>query len=433
MSEHERESAIAAYDELDVSAGSELRDELLRHLDAEAQDARLKLTDPFGPGTSNLTGGMLAWYQGSIRGRRDAALRAIADAFRDIAANRNAGGVFLDRDLQQVQIDLAQTKRDLKRSQQDQHSTLHKALADMEAMERRLEREFNELRDKENNRPPRILNWALYGTVLLAISISEMMLNFETFNSLNFFTPFIASAFALLIGAGLAFAAHLHGTLFKQLEYYTGVKERDSKRWAAWQVFGLGTLALTTVLTAVGYARSQYLADYLTTREMLGGGGDTDAFWVIGGSLLGNVIVWIVGVIFAYILHDRNPDYPEKAVELNRATTKRRRLEARLEGPVRREIERAEAAAADASEKLKAADRAQRGAKGYREAQAYLGRLISQDGRVIAALSAYRTQLRSQNKIDGAQVLIPAAGKSDEYDTAPLSDYGHYDLELKLV
>lgn len=433
MADSQLESALSSYETLDVSAESELRRQLFAHLDTEAADKTVKLSDPYSTGPAHLTDGMLNWFNAHVSGLRSAALQAVSDAFSAVATERKAQGTFVERDRHRIEARLMAAKRNLRRSHRDQHQGKYKERDELRKQENELQHQFNALRDKEGNRPPRILNWGLYLPVLLAVGVAELMLNFETFNALNFFTPFIATAFAMVIGACLAFAAHLHGTLLKQLEYHIGVKERDSKRMAAWKMFGLGTTALTVVLVAVGYARAQYLSDYIQMQDVFSGGGDTNGFWVIAGSLLGNVIVWIIGVIFAYMMHDRNPDYPEKAVELRKASAERARLERRLEEPLRREIERLEAEAADELEKLEASDQAQRGLESYRAASSLLGRFKAQDGRVLAALSAYRSELKTRNTIQGAEIAIPSAADAASYDYAPLSDYGLYDLELKLT
>lgn len=231
-----------------------------------------------------------------------------------------------------------------------------------------------------------------YWLFLAFIGVAEMLVNFESFSSVPFFTPAIATGSTLLIAAALAMSSHLHGTFLRQFHSRFGPQARDGDRAAALRMLGLGTLCLAAVLAAVAYARSSYFADILLEATVLGSAAPN---WlaIVGGSMIMNLVVWIVGVIGAFIAHDEDHLFPESLIERNRAEAKVRALQATVGKPLQRDFERIDAEAEKQAEQARNKDRAFAHTPAYASGRALFAAVKAQDARVTALLEAYRSKL----------------------------------------
>ena len=121
-------------------------------------------------------------------------------------------------------------------------------------------------------------------------------------------------------------------TLLRQARVLFDPSQDDIDRLVGWRMLGIGTLALAVVLGTVWYARSAYFADELRVAGVFGRDAPT-AFATIGGSLLGNVAVWLGGVILAFLVHDPDPHFPKSLKDWKGKSTRARQLQVSLERP----------------------------------------------------------------------------------------------------
>ena len=133
-----------------------------------------------------------------------------------------------------------------------------------------------------------------------------------------------AAATAIILGALLAFAAHGHGTLLKQWAFCFNRARTRAQRFTDWRLLALSTFGLLIVLSAAGgsrYAAVMRLVTNAPTITLLGAEADIDINPVrdVLISLLGNLGAWVVGVFWAYIGHDPDPEYMEAGHERERA------------------------------------------------------------------------------------------------------------------
>jgi hypothetical protein len=168
--------------------------------------------------------------------------------------------------------------------------------------------------------------WGYHSTYILAIActgIAEWFINYDVF--LRFLqVPAWAAATAIILGALLAFAAHGHGTLLKQWAYRFGPARTRAQRFTDWRFLALSTFGLLIVLTAAGgsrYAAVMRLIGSVPSVSLLGAEAEIDINPLrdVLISLLGNLGAWVVGVFFAYIGHDPDPEYMEAAHEREKA------------------------------------------------------------------------------------------------------------------
>jgi hypothetical protein len=436
MTEHNSgDQALSDYEALDLGEGSALRRSLLDKADDEAASRDIRLSDCWNEkNPAFLTGEMLSWYRTEISPARQRALNAVGAAFSAIGAEGKKDTVFLEKERQVQRIKLQNRKRDIMREQREGRRADFVKLTALRNEEEQLRHEYNSIRAREKNREPQMLNFPLYVILLFFIGIVEIFINYDSFRSLSWSTPFLALGMSIVVAIALALASHWHGTVLKQWDYYFGRRERDTHRFTAWRMLCLGTLALTLVLSSVVYARWSFLGDYLDMRDTFGEGADgVSAFMVVGGSVLGNVLVWIVGIFIAWLLHDRNPEFPEKRKALRRKEVQAARIADSLEKERKREFERAEAAYSDEIERLENADKAQAPAGSYQTARTLYDRFCAQDGKLLAALFAYRSQLIRQSNGGESRILVPANDDPDDLRSYPLGDYVKFDPELRLM
>ena len=173
---------------------------------------------------------------------------------------------------------------------------------------------FDERRLAHGNRDATL--WAYhpaYWLALACIGVMEWLINYDTF---FLFTgvPAIAAGATLILGVLLAFAAHGHGTVWKQWSYRFDSARERSERHGSWRLLALSTLALAVVIAAAGGSR------YAAAMHAQAGGGmanilgaeavvASDPSRDVALSLLANVGAWLVGCFLAYFAHDADPDY----------------------------------------------------------------------------------------------------------------------------
>ncbi|MCH8488989.1 MAG: GtrA family protein [Oceanicaulis sp.] len=428
-----KHASLSAYETMDFSENSDLRKQLLARVQDEAGSAEIRLSDPLSyDSPSYLTQEMLSWYRTSVNPVRQAALTDIAEEFQALGKSNQTDGIFIERERQRLSISLGRKKRDIYREQREQKKLALDKIQSLKKEEDRLTNEYNTIRAREGNREPKVTNTPLYVFLLLIVGVVEVLINFDSFNTLSWSTPFLALGLSVVVAIALALASHWHGTVLRQWNYYFGKRERDENRWAAWRMLALGSLALSVVLASVAYARVSFLADYILLNQQLGGTDRTSSFMMIAGTLLGNVLVWIVGIFIAWLMHDRNPEFPEKRKALNKVAAQISDLSNNLERERRRELQRAEAEFADELEKLENAERAQKAASSYGAARAAFQKFSVQDGRVLAALAAYRAALIRKASKTETKLLVPHMDDETVFRSCDVSEYERHDIELKL-
>ena len=238
----------------------------------------------------------------------------------------------------------------------------------------------------------KVLNRPLYLFVLfVAIFGSEAALNLEAFEALPWATPFIAWGATIVIGLAVGLAAHYHGTVFQQYGYWFGADQDDSKRGPAWRMVLGGLAALSFSLAFVYYARSAYFASYIGA---LAGFGQSDVnfdvLWVIGGSLLGNMIVYLVGVLWAYLLHDPDPEFAALKKTIDEESAQAEKIKRRLELLRQRDIEQINASFKRKSDEAERASKLLMSQKSLAWPDELFKKFQAKDGEALALLHNYR-------------------------------------------
>jgi len=170
----------------------------------------------------------------------------------------------------------------------------------------------------------------LYFVALFCVGVTEWLINYTTF-FLFFGVPAIAAGTTIILAVLLAFASHGHGSILKQWTHRFGHHAERIKRIADWRLLVLATLALFVVLGAAGGSR--YIAALHVMRAQAGPnilGSDvmvqTNPGIDVMLSLLANLGAWLVGIFFAYVSHDIDPEFMEATAQRQSAWRKFHRL-----------------------------------------------------------------------------------------------------------
>jgi hypothetical protein len=374
--------ALKAYLDLDFLTGGTIAKNLMDRAEDEAAKDPIGLTDIVGQVPANLTEEMENWYQACVSPDRGAALHAICQLYQEQSEQGKADGFLLP--LRQGTLDENLLKDKLK-FYHDHNERFHTQSEEIQETQKKA----------ELGRDAFVTNQTLYlGVMVFVIFGSEAAINLESFEALPWATPAIAWGATILIGIAIGLAAHYHGTVYKQYGYYFGPAEDDTKRGPAWRMFIGGSTALSVALAFIYYARSAYLAAYMSSVGDFGQGSESHNFiWVVGGSLLGNILVYLVGTLWAYMMHDQDPQFPEQKIVVEKLGNKLALLKGSMESARARGLEQMNAAHKKALETARRVNFAISAQPRYRKAQEQFACLTRQDDAVIALLLSYRTKL----------------------------------------
>jgi hypothetical protein len=378
----------------DFTTEGALGRELMANAQWEATADEISLSDIAGSEPPNLTPAMLGWYQSHVAPARKEAISALSRYFADLSATDKAGGFAFA--LREGSLD-EQLLRDKLKLYKDHSDRFHGEAAQIRQIQAQLEEERRryESRKAELGRDARILNRPLYLSVLaLVIFGSEAALNLESFEALPWATPAIAWGATIIIGMAIGLAAHYHGTVYRQWAYYFGPAEDDTKRGPAMRMFIGGATTLTLALAFVYYARSAYLLAYTSSVGTFGQGSpDGGLVWIVAGSLLGNMLVYLTGVLWAYLLHDSDPDFVESRICVAALEKTLAGLEKRMEDFRTRALDQLNAGHKRSLEAARRSYASVCTQPRFRQAQDLFARVQKKDDEVLALLLAYRIKL----------------------------------------
>lgn len=423
------DSPVTLYTSLNLSSGGELAQELFSQVEYEAQLDHIVLSDHQGSTPSNLTPAMAAWYAG-IASYRNGALDQVASTLDKTDDGEGVYGVFLERALSKVKDAQLSRKRDAVRHHREKHLANYERLNEAQKAYSQSRLRYAELMARHGREAKLTPMW--YWPFLAVIGLAEMLINFEAFNAVSFFTPAIATGSTLAIAAGLAYSSHLHGTFLRQFHSRFGPHARDGDRAAAWRMFSLGSLCLAAVLAAVAYARNSYFGDILLENAILGNAAPS---WlaIVGGSMLMNLVVWIVGVIGAFIAHDEDHRFPDALVERNKAEKKFRGLQALVNRPLQQQFLRIDAESEKEAAEAKNKDRSFSHSAAYETGRAQFAIVRAQDAKVQALLEAYRSKLL--HALGKSHIVFEKQAELSTEDVEQISaqEYAAHRIELKYL
>ncbi|MBY5721782.1 hypothetical protein HFO33_35425 [Rhizobium leguminosarum] len=400
--------SINSYRDLDLRPEGEIVNQLLSAVEAESGNQTIRLTDRVGSTPANLTPMMSSWYVSYIAGPRGQALDSIAAVLGANKDESRSRGVFLEREVSAEENLRIERKRQALRASREKRAAEYDRYSESRIEYQKAKDAYDELWARHGREAKSTSLW--YIPLLILIGIPEILINFESFGAIRIYTPAIALGVTIVVALALAYASHVHGTFLRQYEARFGAHQRDGDRAAALRILGLGTTALILAMSSVYYARSTLLEDQILENSVIGGDAPS-GLYVIGGSMIGNLGVWIIGALIAFFAHDEDHHFPEALNNKNKAEKKMYTLRESINGPLKREFEKVDATCEKAIEQAKNKHSTLGVNKDFADGRTLFAQLKEQDTQVIAALQAYRLKLIGAVK-----------GRSQRYEVQPEID-----------
>lgn len=378
--------AVRDYVELDLSAGSSALLWLEQRAMEEEQDedALVTLSSDLEQSPAGLTPTMSAWYARFVASRRHGAIEAVRSRFEGDRV-KDIPSVLLESELDRVANETVHAKH---RAQKE----FHAKNAQLRTEAEELARDYEMMLAEQGGRRPRMISPAIYALGLAFVVMLELFLNFESFMAVSFIgSPFLATGITGLVAIAVGAAAHLHGSLLRQWDYYFGPHDKV-RRFQGWRMASIGGTLLSVALGAVLGARYYYILPLIEQARMLG----SEPPSLVGSlsfMVAGNIIVYLAGVAWAYMTHDEIPDYPSVK---RRADAKRAAYDQAFKSQVSDELARLEQKMAVEQKKIRGRARAQESSPNHLANRQLFSLVKQKDEEVCAVLLDHRAKLTRQ-------------------------------------
>ncbi|KPQ31601.1 MAG: hypothetical protein HLUCCX21_03320 [Porphyrobacter sp. HL-46] len=415
---------IEKYVSLDLGPNSEAAKALNAKLADEAASPRLSLSADSDDTCPAVTSAMRAWLNAHVSPVRRNAIAEIEAAARRIKIGKKTDGILAEKELSAAEQSRHERRGKIYSGYHDKNGAL---LDEIEFAED----EYDRMRIKEGARDAKVPNPVLeWGILFPLILIPEALLNFESFRR----APIVGSdamalGITILVGVAIAVAAHLIGSYAKQFNFYSrpddeGIQGDGFRKWS------IGSALLTAALAAVASARYYYLIPLAAQAEMIGQDPPNIAVQ-IGGSLIGNVVVFLIGAAFTFLLHDTNPLFTEKRVVLD----KKKKLAAALrKNEVDDQLKQVDLRYKQRTDEIAVLAQQMNGLDGYNELREAFSRIQAKDSEVVSLLESYKGSLVSRLEARGDDFrfkknVIGLDRNGDSIDIA-LSDFAASGVRL---
>jgi hypothetical protein len=423
---------VDAYCNLDLRPDGKIIKTLMsqRALNREGKTADLVLSDVVGSAPSNITPHMRNWFNSNIERLRKPALDEVNNILAKASPDSNVGGALLERKIDQITDNQVISKRKAQKQNQQQNTSQFSILEENKKSYEESRRMYDRRR-MELRREPKMIG-KLYWLMIAFVGVFELFINFAAFNGLEMTTQFTATGSVAIVAMLLALSSHYIGTFIKEFQFRFGDRSRDGDRGIAYRQLAMSMIGLFIVLGAVWYARADYLNGKILEASMMGGK-PPSYISTIGGSLIQNLGVWVVGIIIAYMWHDSDPEFPELRKSRDYHSKNYRKLEQELSGKLEKEYRRIDNEAKNQITDAKHFDTSISHEAYFLEARNQFDRLSSQDATVIGMLQQYQSEfveISAENEtviqiIDDANV----SGKRE----ITSSEFGSIQFSLKHV
>lgn len=388
--------AVQAYLDLDLKPQSDAVKSLFDMTPEDAGRTNHSLTAEGHELCAGITPAMAAWLTGYVAPTRQNAIGVVAAMARRITVGRNTEGILAEKEIDAAERHRAQRRNEIYNEYHDRNGELLKAVDIAED-------EYDRLRVRENGRDAKVPNPLVeWGVLFPLILIPEALLNFESFRK----APIVASdamalGITILVGLAIAVAAHLLGSFVKQFNFYMKPDDEKSKGEGL-RKLTLGLVLLLAALASVASARYYYLVPMIEQADMIGGE-RPNMFASVGGSLIGNLVVFLLGAAFTFLLHDSNPLFTEKRVNLIKS---RKQLDQIRRREIDQPLSDVDLQLKRRKDEIDVLVRQMEGAEGYAAMREVFSNIAAKDIEAAAALQAYKTRLVARLEEYGNQIVF---------------------------
>lgn len=414
-------TALQDYLDIDLKQDGAIAKDLVARASSEASLDGIELSELVGSQPANVTPEMADWYQMYIESPRTQALHAVSLLFKERSDPAKGEGFLTQTRLGSLEEDLLRRKFQVYQNHAQKNVATSEQIRELNNKIAELTHRYD-VRKAELGRDAKLFNGTLYFLVLLFVLFgSESALNLEAFEALPWATPAIAWGATIIIGLSIGLAAHYHGTVLKQWAYYFGADQDDTRRGPAWRMLLSGSAALFVALWFVYYARSAYFASYVASVSSFGQAASGSFLWMVGGSLLGNFLVYLAGTLWAYLMHDSDPQFVDDRKALEKTRDQCRALKQKLEVSRHRDVEQLNAKYKRRVEETERASRLIMEQQSLSWPSELFRKLQAKDAQVIALLHNYRQELVRSMGIDAKKAKFVACCDDPHCATEPLT------------
>ncbi|MBY9068223.1 toll/interleukin-1 receptor domain-containing protein [Hyphomonas sp. WL0036] len=299
------DGAIATYLSLDIRAAAE---PLFSSARMESTFDRIALTSAYDEASvaDGLTPAMSSWYATYVAPLRQPAILQAEQVSTEPTSANQLSGLLLPRKLDQLKYHLMARRKEIISRFRNENEALIREREEAQI-------EYERMRAEEFGRDAKVPNrYFVWGVLLPLIMLPQALLNFEIFRQV----PFIGSnlqalGVTILVGVGLSVAANLVGRFVRQFNFYT----RTDNNYVGWPLWVLGTLLLALTLSIVGYARYYYSISTVE-QSVIQGWTLSNLILQVASFLMGNIVVFFLGVGINFMLYDKNPEFADAARKL---------------------------------------------------------------------------------------------------------------------
>jgi hypothetical protein len=222
--------------------------------------------------------------------------------------------------------------------------------------------------------------------------LPEFLINWDSFLKIPGFTMAYATGLIIVVAIAFAFSAHSVGRILKQWKELFGGHVGKTEKMKSRRELSVGIALFLFGFAAVGWGRWYFIQTAILEKSILQGGGlDVTDILQFAGAMLGNVIVYLLGLLWSFLKHDAMPEFSELRTEVDTLEARRLRLFERfLTSRNQQHIQKAQRAL----EKLSQQEQLQRKQLDrYNEARQLFGVLRRKDEEIVAVLNEYKVRL----------------------------------------
>lgn len=383
--------SLKEYESLDLTRRSDTAKDLFDRVSGEGSQSTIVLTSIYSADSTPalLTQEMSAWFHSFILPYRSGAIEEVHDEFK----RRNLK-------LFEQEVDKIEQKKLAEIANERAYLRQNKKVEFLRTRFAELSSQYDTL---QLNYGREALVWQplWYWTVLSCFMLPEFLINWDSFLKIPGFTPAYATGLMLVVAVAFGFSAHSVGRIIKQWKELFGGHVEFTERRKAKRELIVGTSLFLIAITAVGWGRWFFIQGAILEKTILRGGGleFSDLVQFIG-AMLGNILVYLLGLLWSFVKHDSIPGFSEVRYELTKVQTKL--IAAFNKYLTSRNQQHLQRAQKDITQAQRVED-SQKKREGYPQARQQFSRLKNKDSEVRALLMEYRNRLLTKLKSDQLQ------------------------------
>jgi hypothetical protein len=386
--------SLRDYERLDLTRKSDVVKDLFERAPIESAQPIIVLTPVYASDETPafLTQEMSAWYASYIQPSRSSALQEIQDEFK----RRNLKCIEQELgNIEQKKLREFSNERALLR-QNNNVEFLRSRFADLSARYEILK--LNNGRDALEWKP------VSYWMILFAFMLPEFLINWDSFLKIPGFTPAYATGLMFVVFIAFGFSAHSVGRIIKQWKELFGGHVELTERRKALRELIVGALLFLLAITAVGWGRWFFIQGAILEKTILRGGGlEFSDLVQFVGAMLGNVLIYLLGLLWSFVRHDSVPEFSELRYDLMKV--QRKLIAAFNKYLTRRNQQHFQKAVKERTQALRV-EESQKKRPGYLEARQIFAHLKNKDAEVHALFIEYRNRLRIKIKPESQQGFL---------------------------